>query len=779
VYEACLGKKCGDDGCGGACGHCESTESCVDGQCVAGWVCDPDYQGGDDGCDCDCGAYDPDCDDPTANVYGCEDWQTCDATGHCVGDCVPACDGKQCGDDGCGKECGTCADGTTCTDEGQCAEGWTCDPYYQGDGYTCNCGCGAYDPDCDDPDAYQSGCEAWQTCDQKGVCIPDTCTPDCHGAVCGDDGCGGSCGACPLDAANCVDGQCLADPCKGIPSEGCCDGNTLRRCAYGTLNATDCGASDPEALCGWDADLYYPAYACGTSVDPIGDPSGTFPLACVPCEPACSGKACGASDGCGGTCGCPAGLQCQDGQCFFCTPQCYGKACGDDGCDGSCGACADGGVCVAGQCCTPACDGKTCGDDGCGGSCGSCSYPSTCIDDQCCTPSCDNVTCGNDDGCGGTCGCDTGSCVEGTCQDGCGGVTYEGCCDGTTVKWCSGGSLSETDCATEGGGPLCGWDAEGGYYWCGETEDADPSGDFPRECAGACVPDCAAKACDQDDGCGHLCGCAVGLKCEAGACVACEPQCLGKTCGDDGCGGSCGECGEGLACHEYGVCVDPCQGVTYEGCCDAETLRYCDGGDLKTIACDAGDGSCGWNAEGFYDCGTDGAVDPAGTFPKECTPYCVPNCAGKACGDDGCGQPCGECGAGLECKQDQCVPGDAPDCTGKECGPDGVGGSCGECGAGETCSALGQCEPTVTPDVVDDTAADTTTDVGPDKTADDTATPDVPVDDTTTQPDDDGNRDGGGGGGCTVEARSTSAAPLIGLLMLLGLAIAVRRRTVL
>lgn len=34
--------------------------------------------------------------------------------------CVPACEGKQCGDDGCGGSCGVCADGCTCID-GQCA----------------------------------------------------------------------------------------------------------------------------------------------------------------------------------------------------------------------------------------------------------------------------------------------------------------------------------------------------------------------------------------------------------------------------------------------------------------------------------------------------------------------------------------------------------------------------------------------------------------------------------------------------------------------------------
>ncbi len=35
--------------------------------------------------------------------------------------CVSACDGKACGDDGCGGSCGGCEDGLACDDVGQCA----------------------------------------------------------------------------------------------------------------------------------------------------------------------------------------------------------------------------------------------------------------------------------------------------------------------------------------------------------------------------------------------------------------------------------------------------------------------------------------------------------------------------------------------------------------------------------------------------------------------------------------------------------------------------------
>lgn len=39
------------------------------------------------------------------------------------------------------------------------------------------------------------------------VCGPSTCRPNCAGRVCGTDGCGGVCGACP-DSRPCLDGQC-------------------------------------------------------------------------------------------------------------------------------------------------------------------------------------------------------------------------------------------------------------------------------------------------------------------------------------------------------------------------------------------------------------------------------------------------------------------------------------------------------------------------------------------------------------------------------------------
>ena len=46
---------------------------------------------------------------------------TADCLGVCGGNAAPNCDGRQCGDDGCGGSCGECAGGAACND-GQCAD---------------------------------------------------------------------------------------------------------------------------------------------------------------------------------------------------------------------------------------------------------------------------------------------------------------------------------------------------------------------------------------------------------------------------------------------------------------------------------------------------------------------------------------------------------------------------------------------------------------------------------------------------------------------------------
>jgi hypothetical protein len=94
--------------------------------------------------------------------------------------------------------------------------------------------------------------------------------------------------------------------------------------------------------------------------------------------------------------------------------------------------------------------------------------------------------------------------------------------------------------------------------------------------------------------------------------------------------------------------------------------------------------------------------------PSPPPPDCVPSCAGKTCGDNGCGGSCGNCGGDKQCQHGNCIcepesqittcaarcgtwPNNCeqditcPSCpVGKECL---INGSCGIPCNGDTCSA--------------------------------------------------------------------------------------------
>ena len=41
------------------------------------WICSENFYGSLDGCDCECGAHDPDCGSPNLSVYNCDSVQNC------------------------------------------------------------------------------------------------------------------------------------------------------------------------------------------------------------------------------------------------------------------------------------------------------------------------------------------------------------------------------------------------------------------------------------------------------------------------------------------------------------------------------------------------------------------------------------------------------------------------------------------------------------------------------------------------------------------------------
>ncbi|MCP4504357.1 MAG: S46 family peptidase [Deltaproteobacteria bacterium] len=68
-------------------GLCESDEfaTCPQdcGAPPASWTCQSDYYGANDGCDCECGAFDPDCDDVSQELYNCSANQVCGSEATC------------------------------------------------------------------------------------------------------------------------------------------------------------------------------------------------------------------------------------------------------------------------------------------------------------------------------------------------------------------------------------------------------------------------------------------------------------------------------------------------------------------------------------------------------------------------------------------------------------------------------------------------------------------------------------------------------------------------
>ncbi len=269
---SCADRACGDDGCGGSCGDCAEDQICSGtGVCLGVPAsCGDEVCSAADGetcetCPADCGAC---CGDGVCTAEhgehcgtcpadcGCPEGEACDAgRGICEAECVPACDGRDCGDDGCGGACGDCAEGEVCGGDGTCAPPpETCGDDACDDGEDCancaaDCGCEAGE-DCEagacveaarcgdgacDPGEDCGSCAADCACEQgldcvRGECV---CVPDCAGAECGDDGCGGVCGACP-DGAACAGGQCVVgcdDDCGALWAGSCTDdGFGLRLC---------------------------------------------------------------------------------------------------------------------------------------------------------------------------------------------------------------------------------------------------------------------------------------------------------------------------------------------------------------------------------------------------------------------------------------------------------------------------------------------------------------------------------------------------------------------
>ena len=508
----CGGSECGSDGCGGVCGECP-TGTCRAGRCQELAGCVLTMEPGCDGCPCEacvCGRLDHCCevewDDDCVRTCldecgGCPNLSSC-GDGFCRGDetcgncrdcgctppqvcagqrcCTPNCDGRTCGDDGCGGRC-ACAPGLSCSTERSCVVA-DCESYRT--------------LACDDEIelSWQDGRSRFASygCAEHTFPGPEVILRVPAGLA--------SSLALEVGGADAAaDPAILALSASCHPFDGC----------LAAADATGAGGAE-------QVDLVLPrdedVLVLIESRTP--NPRGALTVRATCCQGSCEGRRCG-DDGCGRACGeCRSDERCVNGWCVDadCVPACEGLECGPDGCAGDCGTCEEGWGCATGRCMPPECpDGCGAWRCGCQGVCGHCPTGSTCSDGACvpCEPACAGLECG-DDGCGGLCGrCPVGE----TCRDGVCGP--QDCVPDCTRR----------DCGDDGCGGSCGQCAAAAQCTAGRCETE-------------CVPACDGVECGLDPMCGRPCGnCPPGVPCAAGRCAAGVPD-AGGTGGTGGAGGA-------------------------------------------------------------------------------------------------------------------------------------------------------------------------------------------------------------------------------------------------
>jgi hypothetical protein len=309
-------QECGDDGCGGCYGSCTDGKTCNNGACegpgctpdeaycdgAIAQVCDALGEGPIFALDNDCGELSMDCED-----------------GICT--CIAQCDGKACGEDGCGDQCGECAEGTSC--QGGTCEVYECVPskvacipddaqnvyICQPDGMLPELGAEFLFMDCAEQEgggtckvsfADTGAVEQWCHCGKTGATW-------CHGEggasteaeTCGADGI-----MTKTDCANggdhpwcvsgkCVIGACGADggPCEGLP------------CTAADMEVTQCvanqGLMDQYLECQTSGGgLKWVKHGCGngaTCDESTGDCDGGGGQICAPGGDPCAGQLCSGS----------------------------------------------------------------------------------------------------------------------------------------------------------------------------------------------------------------------------------------------------------------------------------------------------------------------------------------------------------------------------------------------------------------------------------------------------------------------------------------------------
>ena len=549
---------------------------------------------------------------PCAQPHVCVDGQCC----------LPDCDAKECGDDGCGGTCGTCPDGKSC-DTGQCTV--VCGDGQCGDGEDlCNC-----------PEDCASGC--------AGCCSGVECQAGTAPAKCGVEG--AACQDCTADDKSCVDQQCQCQCDDGM----CCAAEDCANCPG------DCGD------------------CCGNDLCDNGETCDTCPQDCGVC---CGNDVCDEEvgencEGCEVDCGpcCGNGL-CQAQlaeECLSCPLDC--------GCEGE-------EVCFEQACCLPTCGGKECGSDGCGDWCGDCNDQDICTTDTCSPEGqcqhfpndeqCDDYNeCTDGDKChNGLCTaqgfivCDDGEpCTDDSCRPdlGCLFILNSAPCD-------DGNKCTQSpDCDSY---PFCGTCVLG---MCEEDEPVVCPGDGNPCTVETCHPDagCLSQwiSCNDEDPCTKdWCNPADG-QCQHEAADECNSDCTqfgpsycvdGNHCTIDRCNETLKHCTyEPKNCGDKDACtLDPC--APESGECLHQAVD-CDDNNLCTDdSCDSGVGCI---HQAHCDDDEHCTIDDCDPDTGECSHEDVSCDDDDPCTTDQCDPETGDClfspsaDDGDVCTEDVCNPG--------------------------------------------------------------------------------------------------------------------------
>lgn len=362
----CLGRGCTTASCRAqSCDRCHDDTNAVIGcQAPVEWLCERGIYYGNDGCDCGCGAIDPDCTSGGCAAGGCDD-AACDVCRDGSGDVIP------CGvpsdwlcnplaydsDDGCDCGCGVpdpdcsgggCA-GNACTG-GSCdtchydaavaactiPPAWNCHPGYYDHNDVCDCGCGAIDPDCASGGCIDANCTATgcDLCHDDGdgfadrviPCGASTCDPSVFGDGSGPGDCDCGCGV--TDADCMILPSCTAPGCEIDTCVYCSDTNGRRLCGSGWTCGIQrygdghcdcgCGAMDPDCAGAGCSAPGCQAATCETCLGTNG-----FKITCD--AGTCPSNVLGSGDGC--DCGCGVADADCDGLSACTQPGCSASEC--------------------------------------------------------------------------------------------------------------------------------------------------------------------------------------------------------------------------------------------------------------------------------------------------------------------------------------------------------------------------------------------------------------------------------------------------------------------